>query len=131
MSMLSKYFSEKEMQCKHTGICEMSPTFMEKLDRLREAFGAPLTVSSGFRHPTHPIENAKVLKGKKAGTHSTGRAADIVVSRGDAHKLLQLALASGDFTGIGVQQKGTSRFIHLDDLQEGEGYSPRPTVWSY
>jgi hypothetical protein len=31
------------------------------------------------------------------------------------------------FTGIGVQQKGSRRFIHLDVLQN----PPRPNVWSY
>jgi hypothetical protein len=31
------------------------------------------------------------------------------------------------FTGIGVQQKGTGRFIHVD-LTVGQN---RPTVWSY
>jgi len=37
-----------------------------------------------------------------------------------------LALELG-FTGIGVQQKGTGRFPHLDTLEE----PPRPNVWSY
>jgi hypothetical protein len=38
-----------------------------------------------------------------------------------------MALESNLFTGIGIQQKGGARFIHLDDLT-GVG---RPTVWSY
>jgi hypothetical protein len=42
---------------------------------------------------------------------------------------MRLALAKG-FTGIGVQQKGGGRFIHLDNLPNGPG-QPRPTVWSY
>jgi hypothetical protein len=36
-----------------------------------------------------------------------------------------IAMEAG-FTGIGVQQKGTGRFLHLDTL-EGD---LRPTVWS-
>jgi zinc D-Ala-D-Ala carboxypeptidase len=36
-----------------------------------------------------------------------------------------MALEAG-FTGIGVQQKGTGRFLHLDTLE-----NLRPTVWSY
>ena len=34
------------------------------------------------------------------------------------------------FTGIGVNQKGNSRFIHLDIADHSEE-RPRPTVWSY
>ena len=34
------------------------------------------------------------------------------------------------FTGVGINQKGSSRFIHLDQLHEKDGY-PRPTIWSY
>jgi len=32
-----------------------------------------------------------------------------------------------NFKGIGVQQKGAGRFIHLDDWASPN----RPTVWSY
>jgi hypothetical protein len=34
------------------------------------------------------------------------------------------------FSGIGVSQKGDSRFIHLDDLEDSNE-RPRPWVWSY
>jgi uncharacterized protein YcbK (DUF882 family) len=83
-----------------------------------------MTVTSGYRHPTHPIEAAKAAP----GAHSTGRAVDIAVQGADAVRLIALAIAEG-FTGIGVQQKGSGRFIHLDDLPSGA--FPRPTVWSY
>ena len=33
-------------------------------------------------------------------------------------------------SGIGVNQKGSSRFIHLDDLENSKG-RPRPHIWSY
>ena len=44
----------------------------------------------------------------------------------DALNVLQLALDSGDFTGVGIAQKGDfgSRFIHLDDLDNER----RPTL---
>ena len=36
------------------------------------------------------------------------------------------------FTGIGVQQAGDSRFIHLHDIQpEDDFHVPRPWIWSY
>jgi zinc D-Ala-D-Ala carboxypeptidase len=40
-----------------------------------------------------------------------------------------VALKHG-ITGVGVNQKGGARFIHLDDL-EPTGHFPRPTIWSY
>jgi zinc D-Ala-D-Ala carboxypeptidase len=50
----------------------------------------------------------------------------VAVDGQQAHKLLKLAFELG-FTGIGVNQKTSGRFIHLDTLTE----APRPNVWSY
>jgi hypothetical protein len=35
--------------------------------------------------------------------------------------------------GVGVSQKGDSRFIHLDMMNNTDdgGRFPRPTIWSY
>jgi len=118
-------FSAKEFACKHTGRVEMNEQFMERLQRLRTEFGKPMVITSGFRHRTHPIEARK----NTIGPHAQGRAADIAVQGEDALRLIGLAIKHG-FTGIGVQQKGTGRFIHLDDLPFTTGV-PRPTVWSY
>ena len=52
-----------------------------------------------------------------------------MVDRGDAYKVLELAFKVG-MTGIGVAQKGSARFLHLDSL-ESSTERPRPTVWSY
>jgi len=43
--------------------------------------------------------------------------------------VLREALILG-FTGIGINQKGTGRFLHLD-LLPNLLLHPRPTVWSY
>jgi len=58
--------------------------------------------------------------------HNMGIACDVAVQGGDAYNILRLAFAYG-FTGIGVNQKGGGRFIHLDTWRE----PPRPNVWSY
>lgn len=102
----------------------MQPEFMDRLQALRKAYGKPLIVSSGYRSPLHPIEAAKPLP----GAHSTGHAVDLAVRGEDAYKILVLAPQFG-FTGIGVQQKGSGRFIHLDDIVDPR--FPRPTIWSY
>ena len=119
-------FSKKEFDCKETGENEMKPEFMARLQKLRDIYGKGIIVSSGFRSYEHSVEKSKP---KKNGAHPTGMAVDIPVARADAHRLLRLALKIG-FTGIGVSQKGSSRFLHLDTIESNPD-QPRPTIWSY
>jgi len=98
-----KYFSEDEVKCKHTGLCEMDDDFMQKLDIIREEVGVPFVVTSAYRDKTHPIE--------------------------DALNLIEVALKHG-ITGLGVKQHGDGRFIHLDTL-DTQPSRPRPHIWSY
>lgn len=102
----------------------MHPDFMERLQKLRTAYDKPMKITSGYRDKTHPIEAKKAAP----GAHASGRAADVSIRGADAVELLKLALELG-FTGIGVQQKGDGRFIHLDDIEDGS--LPRPMLWSY
>lgn len=122
-----KYFTEEEMACTHCGECMMDEEFMTMLDQLREAYGKPLPVTSGFRCPDHNIEKVK----KKLGAHTTGNACDLGVHGEAAYEIIKLAQEIG-FTGIGVAQRGNinTRFIHLDNLTAEDEF-PRPWVWSY
>lgn len=122
-----RYFTIDEFRCK-CGDCVnlIDHQFVKELDDLRHEYGKPMKISSGYRCPTH---NAKVSSTGINGPHTFGRAADIAVDRADAHKLARLALNRG-FTGVGFQQKGTGRFLHLDNLSNSAAH-PRPTVWSY
>ena len=115
-------FAPNEFKCSHCGKVEMQPAFMEQLQLLRTIYGKPMRITSGYRCPEHPVEARK----SKPGAHSEGRAADIGVVGPEAHAILRLALENG-FTGIGVQQKGEGRFIHVDTSTTGV----RPSVWSY
>jgi uncharacterized protein YcbK (DUF882 family) len=119
-------FSKEEFDCKHTGKNEMQHSFMEKLQTLRTRYGKPVRVSSGYRDPKHPIE---ARKAGVSGAHTTGLACDLAVERGESYVVLKLALELG-FTGIGIQQKGSGRFIHLDTIPNNSA-QPRPTLWSY
>jgi hypothetical protein len=121
----SPEFTPAEMACKGSGQVKVSVAFMDRLHRLRKAYGKPMRITSGYRSPAH---NMKVSSTGANGPHTTGRAVDIAVARGDAYEVSRLAFLHG-FTGIGWQQKGASRFVHLDDLANGE--HPRPAVWSY
>lgn len=114
-----KYFSEGEFACRHCGQAKMDQQFIDRLNELREKLNFPLTVSSGYRCPQHPIEAKKAA----TGMHTTGKAVDFAAHGAMAHAILSTALEMG-FKGIGVQQKGTGRFIHLDDRDQS-------TVWSY
>lgn len=141
-------FTPDELRCKETGELSMVPDFMDKLQALRTDFGKPMIVSSGYRSMAHSIEARK----EHYGAHVLGRAVDIRVSHNNTFELLQAvvlfnaaeaglikhedirpwieAMVGKGFTGIGVNQKGGSRFIHLDDAPAAE-WRPRPHLWSY
>ena len=115
-------FSEAEFTCSHSGKCEMQASFMEKLQALRTAHGKAMTVTSGYRHETHPVEAEK----DRPGIHTMGLAVDIACNGSDAYNIMRLAFELG-FTGIGVAQSGRNRFLHLDTYTK----PPRSNVWSY
>lgn len=104
----------------------MKVAFLARLQEIREEYGKPMRVNSGYRCPVHDA----ALGGK--GPHQTGRAVDIGISGSEALILVELAREYG-MTGIGVKQSGqphASRFLHLDDLEDGVS-GPRPWIWSY
>ena len=119
----SPRFSKQELQCKHTGICKMSRLFLDRLEALREEYGKPIRISSGFRDFTHPVE---AKKASKSGYHTQGRACDLLVGY-DGYRLLELAIKHG-FTGLGCNFRGSveSRYLHVDDRDDDP-----PAVWSY
>ena len=80
----SKYFKANEFTCSHTGTEKMDQGFINKLNNLREIYGKPMTVSSGYRDSTHPVEAVK--KDPTAGAHVSGKAADIFDEYYDKYK---------------------------------------------
>lgn len=122
-------FPKWETDCRHTGGNMMRASTMARLQKLRDLYGQPMTISSGWRATTHP-EEAKKLR---PGVHNKGCAVDVKVYGGDARRLVALAIEVG-FTGIGVSQLSSNpygaRFLHLDDY-EGDENTPRPWMWSY
>lgn len=128
--MTLRYFAASEFNCKGSGCCGgvglMDASFLDEIDELRHRYEKPLFVSSGYRCPVH---NKRVSSTGASGPHTTGRAADFRIDRADALKLLSIAIDMR-FTGIGVNQKGAGRFLHLDNLPNSSGH-PRPTIWSY
>jgi zinc D-Ala-D-Ala carboxypeptidase len=96
---------------------------LDKLNDLRERYGKPIILNSAYRCFQHNVTLGATQ------THASGQAVDIKCSHKEAFNLVRLAIEVG-FTGIGVSQKGSSRFIHVDDLTELNG-RPRPHIWSY
>lgn len=122
---LYKNFKPQEFACQHCGKEGIKEELLNRLQALRTFLNFSFVVSSGYRCPEHPIEAKK----SKPGTHTTGLAVDILCRGTEAYKIITHAQEYG-FTGIGVNQKGNSRFIHLDIADHSEE-RPRPTVWSY
>ena len=122
---LYKNFKPEEFACQHCGKEGIKEELLNRLQALRTFLNFSFVVSSGYRCLEHPIEAKK----SKPGTHTTGLAVDILCRGTEAYKIITYAQEYG-FTGIGVNQKGNSRFIHLDIADHSEE-RPRPTVWSY
>jgi zinc D-Ala-D-Ala carboxypeptidase len=122
----TKNFSDKELRCHCCDENLMDEEFLERLQTVRNKFGAAMYLNSGYRCPVH---NAKIsASGSMNGPHTTGHAVDVKVSGKYALRLIEIALACG-MQGVGIMQHGeyASRWIHLDDLREGI----RPHIWSY
>ena len=115
--MQLQYFNIEEFDCQETGNNEMCPFFLEKLDELRHRCGFPFSITSGYRDPSHSIEQRKV----KPGTHAKGIAADIHINSGsEGYVIIKNAMEMG-FSGIGIAKT----FIHVDTR------SNTPVVWTY
>ena len=94
---------------------------MSKLQMLRNVYGKPLKISSGYRHPTHPVEAAK---GHSNGEHTTGNCADIVCTSGsERFAIIEIALEQG-FHRIGIAKN----FVHIG--LGGPGLPPS-VIWLY
>jgi zinc D-Ala-D-Ala carboxypeptidase len=114
-------FSRDEFRCKHTGKDGMQAAFMEVLQKVRQEFGRPMRVTSGYRHPTHPVE---AQKQRSDGEHTRGMCADIACTNGrDRYDLISIAMKHG-ISRIGVAKT----FVHLG--MGGEGLPPR-VIWEY
>ena len=121
---MGKYFSMGEMMRSYTadarGInnkCNIEQAgniqrlIVEVLDPLREAYGKPIRVTSGFRSP----ELNKAVGGSRTSDHMTGCAADIVGTpntKSENKKLLELVQELGLSYDQLIDEKGF-RWVHV------------------
>ena len=119
-------FTFDEMACKNCphcgGISDMNEDFMMKLQQLRDACGFALPVNSGYRCFQKNID----CGGHANSGHLTGEAADLRAERNQARVVIQKAIEMG--FSVGIQQKGSSRFVHVDTKPRKSGNA---NLWSY
>lgn len=84
----------------------------EVLDKLREAWGSPIKVSSGFRCE----ELNKKIGGSKTSSHLKGYAADLVPVNGDINGLVECAIELSktfNYDQIIDEYSGNKHWLHI------------------
>lgn len=116
-----KYFKQSEFVCScGCGRADVTPGLVMALDALREAYGKPMTITSGFRCENHPEERDKPTP----GAHGQGRAADISTPDASSKYELKRHVYALGFLGVGHGKT----FTHLD---VGHDAATRPADWTY
>ena len=101
-----KYFSPTEFACQHCGKEGIDPELVYEMDRLRELFGLPITITSGYRCPDHPL-----TKDRQSSSHAIGLACDISIkSSRERYMLLDIIFTHDLFCRIGIGDN----YLHLD-----------------
>lgn len=107
---LSENFHANEFTCNHCGKLpngKPPKQLVDFLENIREYFGAPVAINSGYRCPTH---NANV-GGATSSQHLTADAADIVVKDTDPADVYAYAdKLIGGHGGVGKYDT----FTHID-----------------
>lgn len=116
---LTRKFKRSELACPCCGQCQMNQIFMDRLQVLRDLYGKPITIVSGYRCAKHNKE----IRGSPQSDHLRGEAVDIRVrdklSR-ELYRLRELAFKL-EFNGIGI---GKNHF-HIG-IRSGDSRS-----WNY
>lgn len=110
---LSANFKVSEFACKGSGCCStvlIDEKLVEYLQKIREHFGKPVTINSGYRCGTH---NKKV-GGATGSRHTKGQAADIVIAGVKPAEIAKYAESIG-VLGIGLYETAKDGFfVHID-----------------
>lgn len=109
---LTANFRVSEFSCHGNGCCstvKIDEKLVAYLQKIRDHFGAPITITSGYRCATH---NKKV-GGVSGSQHTKGQAADIVVSGVAPAEVAKYAESIG-ILGIGLYETQDGNFVHVD-----------------
>lgn len=128
---LSTNFNSNEFDCHGSGCCSstlINPELVQYLQKIRDHFNAPITITSAYRCTTH---NSRV-GGATGSRHTKGDAADIVVKGVSPKRVAQYAESIG-IKGIGLYETSADGFFtHIDtrptkSFWYGQACSPRTT----
>lgn len=107
----SQYFSVNELASKGDGSVKADGELLNAANAMREKFGGPVAVTSGYRDPAYNEKKG----GAKRSQHMEGKALDVSMAGMDTEdkkRLLRSALESG-FRGIGFYAKSPN-MLHVD-----------------
>ena len=117
--MVMRFFKEKELSCRCCG--QLPPLIRGNiealaenvLDPLRERYGKPIIVNSGYRCAKHN----KAVGGASNSQHMVGEAADITAGSPEGNeKLLKILLESKNFDQLIIYPK----FLHVSWKRVGQ-----------
>lgn len=112
-TQLSTNFVSTEFDCHGSGCCPttlIDDQLVVYLQKIRDHFGKPITITSGYRCETH---NRRV-GGATGSYHSKGQAADIVVQGITPREVAKYAESIG-ILGIGLYETSKDGyFVHVD-----------------
>ena len=102
------YFSEKERCCRCGCGMDIDPKLLKILNKAREIYGKPISLTSGARCLSH---NEKI-GASKTSSHTLGLATDIRTPDSGIRFELKAIFLSLGITRIGTNYK--ANFIHID-----------------
>lgn len=109
-TLLSRSFRAKEFACKDgTDPLFVDSELVQVLQAIRDHFGAPVVITSGYRTAAHN----KAVGGAVYSQHQYGRAADIRVSGVPVEQLAAYAETLLPGTG-GIGRYPAKGFVHVD-----------------
>ena len=130
-AQISKNFQYKEFDCHGSGCCSttiIDEKLVEYVQRIRDHFGKPVTITSPYRCEVH---NRRV-GGATKSYHMQGKAADIVVQGVSSREVAKYAESIG-ILGIGLfETSADGYFTHIDtrttkSFWYGQNEQPRTT----
>lgn len=110
---MSKYFKPEEFASKDGAKSPypnvVQESLLELLDTIRESYGAPIVVTSGYRSEAHN----RAVGGVKNSYHTQGLAADLIPLKKDSWRLKELQGICDKLNqngGVGFY----NTFVHVD-----------------
>lgn len=128
-TQLSTNFKVGEFACKDgTDEIKIDSDLVPMLQSIRDHFGKPVDISSGYRTPSYN-------KGSPRSQHMAGTAADIKIKGVRPREIARYAMTLPKAMGVGLYEysAGTDGFCHVDtgagDAKVGVPARTRPNRW--